>query len=179
VIHGFREEAWMNRDRFWLTEAQFARIEPYLPRDTRGKPRVDDCRVISGIVHVLKSGGRWIDAPPDYGPRKTLYNRYVRWIPTARPSHASHPLGQFRAEGITKHPNPLLVFQQPASSDLKFWMLATKLYCSGMAMTRRGRARQRMLPHRQRSATMTGTSVDAGTQLLQNAHGWDILAKKP
>jgi transposase len=35
--------------------------------------------VISGIVHVLKSGGRWIDAPPDYGPRKTLYNRYVRW----------------------------------------------------------------------------------------------------
>lgn len=69
----------MNRDRFWLTEAQFARIEPYLPTDTRGKPRVDDCRVISGIVHVLKSGGRWIDAPPDYGPRKTLYNRYVRW----------------------------------------------------------------------------------------------------
>jgi transposase len=79
VIHGFREEAWMNRDGFWLTEAQFARIEPYLPTDTRGKPRVDDCRVISGIVHVLKSGGRWIDAPPDYGPRKTLYNRYVRW----------------------------------------------------------------------------------------------------
>ena len=38
-----------------------------------------DRRVISGIVHVLKSGGRWVDAPPDYGPRKTLYNRYVRW----------------------------------------------------------------------------------------------------
>ncbi|GLK85526.1 transposase [Ancylobacter defluvii] len=69
----------MNPDRFWLTDAQFARIEPHLPRDTRGKPRVDDRRVISGIVHVLKSGGRWIDAPPDYGPRKTLYNRYVRW----------------------------------------------------------------------------------------------------
>jgi transposase len=47
--------------------------------DTRGKPRVDDRRVISGIVHVLKSGGRWIDAPPVYGPRKTLYNRFVRW----------------------------------------------------------------------------------------------------
>lgn len=30
-------------------------------------------------MHVLKSGGRWIDAPPDYGPRKTLYNRFVRW----------------------------------------------------------------------------------------------------
>ncbi len=46
---------------------------------TRGKPQVDDLRVRSGIVHVLKSGGRWVDAPPDYGPKKTLYNRYVRW----------------------------------------------------------------------------------------------------
>ena len=69
----------MNRDLFWLTDAQFSKIEPYLPTDTRGKPRVDDLRVISGIVHVLKMGGRWVDAPSDYGPKKTLYNRYVRW----------------------------------------------------------------------------------------------------
>ena len=68
----------MSRDYFWLTDAQFARIRPHLPTDTRGKPRVDDRRVISGIVHVLKSGGRWVDAPDVYGPRKTLYNRYVR-----------------------------------------------------------------------------------------------------
>jgi transposase len=54
----------MNRDLFWLTDAQFARIEPHLPTDTRGKARVDDPRVISVIVHVLKSGGRWI------GPRR-------------------------------------------------------------------------------------------------------------
>ena len=69
----------MNRDQFWLTDAQFSKIAPHLPTDTRGKERVDDRRVISGIVQVLKSGGRWIDAPLDYGPRKTLYNRYVRW----------------------------------------------------------------------------------------------------
>src|SRR6188768_1477477 len=69
----------MNRDCFWLTEGQFARLKPLLPSDTRGKPRVDDRRVISGIVHVLKSGGRWIDAPAVYGPYKTLYNRFVRW----------------------------------------------------------------------------------------------------
>ena len=69
----------MDRDHFWLTDAQFAKIGPHLPTGTRGKPRVDDRRVISGIVHVLKSGGRWIDAPAVYGPRKTLYNRYVRW----------------------------------------------------------------------------------------------------
>ena len=69
----------MNWDQFWLTDEQFSKIEPHLPADARGKARVDDRRVISGIVHVLKSGGRWIDAPAEYGPRKTLYNRYVRW----------------------------------------------------------------------------------------------------
>src|SRR3981081_4564489 len=68
----------MNRDQFWLTEDQFSRLAPWLPPDTRGKPRVDDRRVISGIVHVLKSGGRWVDAPDVYGPHKTLYNRFVR-----------------------------------------------------------------------------------------------------
>jgi transposase len=55
----------MKRDQFWLTDEQFSRIAPHLPTDTRGKPRVDDRRVMSGIVHVLKSGGRWIDEPPD------------------------------------------------------------------------------------------------------------------
>jgi transposase len=66
-------------DLFWLSEAQMRRLAPLLPSDTRGKPRVDDRRVISGIVHVLRSGGRWVDAPAVYGPRKTLYNRFVRW----------------------------------------------------------------------------------------------------
>jgi transposase len=64
---------------FWLTDDQFVRLEPHLPTDTRGKPRVDDRRVISGIVHVLKSGCRWVDTPAICGPRKTLYNRFVRW----------------------------------------------------------------------------------------------------
>ena len=64
----------MSRDQFWLTEQQFSKIEPHLPSATRGKARVDDRRIISGIVH-----GRWIEAPPECGPMKTLYNRYVRW----------------------------------------------------------------------------------------------------
>ena len=64
---------------FWLSEEQFGRLQPLLPTDTRGVARVDDRRVISGIVHVLISGGRWIDAPSCYGPKKTLYNRWVRW----------------------------------------------------------------------------------------------------
>ena len=66
-------------DYFWLSDEQFRRLAPLLPTDTRGVARVDDRRVISGIIHVLKSGGRWADAPAIYGPKKTLYNRFVRW----------------------------------------------------------------------------------------------------
>lgn len=69
----------MDHDSFWLSQEQFARLQPLLPSDTRGVPRVDDRRVISGIVHVLQSGCRWRDSPACYGPYKTLYNRFVRW----------------------------------------------------------------------------------------------------
>ena len=69
----------MSDHLFWLSKEQFLRLKPLLPNKVRGVPRVDDRRVISGIIHVLKSGCRWVDAPPDYGPRKTLYNRFVRW----------------------------------------------------------------------------------------------------
>ncbi len=61
-----------------LTEAQMQRIAPYFPR-SRGRPRVDDRRVLSGIVFVIRNGLRWRDAPAAYGPPKTLYNRWVRW----------------------------------------------------------------------------------------------------
>ena len=69
----------MDQGYFWLNDVQFERLEAHLPTNTRGKPRVDDRRVISGIVHVLLSGCRWKDAPAVYGPRKTLYNRFQRW----------------------------------------------------------------------------------------------------
>lgn len=69
----------MRRNLFWLSDEQWQRIEPLLPTDVRGKARVDDRRVISGIVHVIKSGCRWCDCPPEYGPSTTIYNRFVRW----------------------------------------------------------------------------------------------------
>jgi putative transposase len=65
-------------DLFWLSKSQFNLIKPYFPL-SRGVYRVDDLRVISGIIHVLKRGLRWRDAPREYGPHKTLYNRFVRW----------------------------------------------------------------------------------------------------
>ena len=58
----------MNRDRLRLTDAQFSKIEPHLPTDTRGKASVVDRRVISDVVHVLMSGGRWVDTRPSAAP---------------------------------------------------------------------------------------------------------------
>ena len=55
-----------------------ARLLPYFPK-IHGKPRVDDRQVLSGIVFVNRNGLRWCDAPKDYGPHKTLYNRWKRW----------------------------------------------------------------------------------------------------
>ncbi len=65
-------------DHSWLTQAQLDRINPYFPL-SHGVPRVDDLRVISGIILVIRRGLQWRDAPALYGPSMTLYNRFVRW----------------------------------------------------------------------------------------------------
>ena len=65
-------------DLFLLSEAQMRRIKPYFPL-SHGIVRVDDRRVVSGIVLVIRNGLRWRDAPRGYGPHKTIYNRFVRW----------------------------------------------------------------------------------------------------
>src|SRR5580658_6427009 len=89
-----RGEAWM-RTLYWLSDAEWARIEPLLPRGRRGAHRVDDRRVISGIVHMLRSGARWRDCPAAYGPYTTVYNRFNRW------SRQGIWLGMF--EALTGH----------------------------------------------------------------------------
>ncbi|MFX0543905.1 IS5 family transposase [Roseovarius sp. S4756] len=63
---------------FWLTDEQMTRLRPYFPK-SHGKPRVDDRRVLSGIIFINRNGLRWCDAPKEYGPAKTLYNRWKRW----------------------------------------------------------------------------------------------------
>ena len=65
-------------DLFLLSEAQMRRIEPHFPL-SHGIARVDDRRVISGIIFVIRNGLRWRDAPREYGPHKTIYNRFIRW----------------------------------------------------------------------------------------------------
>lgn len=69
----------MAKQLYWLSDAEWAKIEPLLPRGRRGAHRVDDRRVISGIIHMLKCGARWRDCPAEYGPYTTIYNRFHRW----------------------------------------------------------------------------------------------------
>ena len=65
-------------DLFLLSEGQMAPISPYFPL-AHWVPRVDDRRVMCGIVYVIRNSVQWKDAPADYGPHKTLYNRFMRW----------------------------------------------------------------------------------------------------
>ena len=62
---------------FWLTEEQVDRIAPFFPKE-RGVARSDDRKVLSGIIYVIKNALQWVDAPSEYGPHKTLYNRFKR-----------------------------------------------------------------------------------------------------
>ena len=63
---------------FLLTTGQMRRLSPHFPL-SHGIARVDDRRVLSGIIYVIRNGLQWRDAPAAYGPHKTLYNRFVRW----------------------------------------------------------------------------------------------------
>jgi len=67
-------------DRFWLTEAQVSRLAPCFPK-SRGKPRVDDRRVPSGIIFINRNGSRWRDAPAEHGPHDILHKRPVTPLP--------------------------------------------------------------------------------------------------
>ena len=69
----------MARRRYELTDREWAIIEPLLPNKPRGVARVDDRRVINGILWRFRSGATWAEIPERYGPPTTCYNRFVRW----------------------------------------------------------------------------------------------------
>lgn len=103
-------------DLFWLSEAQLDRLQPFFPK-SRGKPRVDDRRLLSGIIFIQRNGLMWKHALAAYGPPKTLYNRWKRWIRTAFEGHQVRPLDV--SSQIPPHPLPssgLLVNRARGSS---------------------------------------------------------------
>lgn len=73
------EPSPMETNLFWFADEQWAKIVRHLPTNQPGPARKDDRRILSGIMHVLKIGCRWQDCPKEYGPHKTVYNRFARW----------------------------------------------------------------------------------------------------
>ena len=101
----------MSRNLFWLSDAQWQRIEPHLPTDVRGVERQDDRRIISGIIHVLKSGCRWSDCPEAYGPA-TIQS--LRSVGAAR--HMGKPVpAACRQRSVNGHSDDRLHARQSAS----------------------------------------------------------------
>ena len=105
-----------------LSRVQMRRIEPLFPR-SRGLPRVDDRRVVSGIVYVIRNGLQWKDAPRGYGPHKTLYNRFVRW---SRLGVFARTFAALAAEGGT--PERLMIY----ATHLKAHRTAASLLQKGL-----------------------------------------------
>ncbi|WP_155804603.1 IS5 family transposase, partial [Magnetospirillum fulvum] len=69
----------MTRRRYELTDYEWSIIQPLLPNKSRGVPRVDDRKVLNGILWRFRTGSPWAEIPERYGPATTCYNRFVRW----------------------------------------------------------------------------------------------------
>jgi transposase len=69
------------RQRFDLSDEQWAKIEPFLPpqRPRTGRPSVDHRRILNGILWILRTGAPWQDLPERYGPVGTVSSRFYRW----------------------------------------------------------------------------------------------------
>jgi transposase len=65
-------------NEFWLSDGQWAAIDPLLPKNRPGARRVDDGRVISHRT-CAKDWLSLEDCPSCYGPPTTIYNRLQRW----------------------------------------------------------------------------------------------------
>ena len=64
---------------FQLTDDQWRKIEPLIPMSRPGPKPKRNREILSGILHVQKTGCRWQDCPKAYGPHTTVYNRFNRW----------------------------------------------------------------------------------------------------
>ncbi len=84
----------------WLAGEQMERLWPFLAK-SRGEPRVEDRRVLRGVIHVRKDGLQGKDAPADYGPPRTLNDRFVRRSRKGVFAHISADLAQPGPDGDT------------------------------------------------------------------------------
>ncbi len=71
--------SWCRVRRHELSDAEWEFVRPLLPASLRGRKRLDDRRVLNGIVWKFRTGTAWRDVPERYGPWATLHTRFRRW----------------------------------------------------------------------------------------------------
>ena len=126
----------MRANLFWFNDEQWAKIEPLLPTRQPGPKPQKNRRVLSGIMFVLKVGCRWQDCPPEYGPHKTIYNRFNRWSKQGIWEAIFYKLtGSSRCPLASDLPACLAVFHICGSppADLRGPRFAIRLHRSGSA----------------------------------------------
>lgn len=71
----------MSKRRHELTDVQWQRLEPLLPRQKpkTGHPNLDHRMVVNGIIWILRTGVPWRDLPERYGKWQTVASRFYRW----------------------------------------------------------------------------------------------------
>ena len=127
----------MSDHQFWLSDTQFVRIQPNLPNKVRCVPRIDDCRVVSGIIDVIRYGLIRRHALSEYGPRKTLYNRFVCWSEAGVFDRIFAALAdESRATGTAIIDATHLKARRTAASLLKKGLFRAVSDASGAASTR-------------------------------------------
>lgn len=64
-----------------LSDAEWARIEPFLPSSDgrRGRPFRDHRQVVEGIIYRYRTGIAWRDLPAEFGPWQTVWKRHARF----------------------------------------------------------------------------------------------------
>ncbi|MDR2664372.1 MAG: transposase [Puniceicoccales bacterium] len=104
------------------------RLKIYFPK-SRGKPRVDDQKVLGGITCVIRNGLRWKDLPKEYGPYKTVYNRFIRWSRRGIFTKIFQALADEELEKMAKNRMQILVMD---STHLKVHRTAASLQKKGL-----------------------------------------------
>ena len=69
--------------RYELTDQEWEQIAPLLPveKNSRpGRPSKDNRLMINAMIWIVRSGAPWRDLPERYGPWKSVYSRFRKWI---------------------------------------------------------------------------------------------------
>lgn len=71
--------------RAQLSERQWSKVDAFLRAERgAGRPAFDNRNFIEAVLWWRRTGVPWRDLPSDFGPWKTVFNRFDRWAKMGR-----------------------------------------------------------------------------------------------